>query len=149
MLTLPEIVTFGGWIAAGLVALIGIFNIQSRNRRRDDDATATSLINNLKTTVELQAKTIERLEKNQNEMAGTLKHLEGRNKVLEELFKGRDPQMQEFLKGAPQLMEMARQTNEFTKTTAEGLTKLETALTTFVATIQPHLVHTAHAEDAG
>ena len=46
------------------------------------------------------------------QMRDSLNHLQGRNAVLEELFKGRDPQMQNFLKDAPQLIQLAKANSE-------------------------------------
>ena len=111
-----------GWIIAGALALAGVFNAKFRERRRESDETATNLINNLRTTVEVQEKSIAKMQHDMDEhtkqrdieikdLRDKVHNLSGRNSVLEDLFKGRDPAMQLFLKDAPNLMTIARQNN--------------------------------------
>ena len=61
-------------------------------------------------------------------------HLTGRNSMLEDLFKGRDPLMQDFYKKAPKMIEAVNKNGE-------DLRKLEQTLRKFVDTITPVLMH--------
>ena len=61
-----------------------------------------------------------------------LKHLSGRNSMLEDLFKGRDPQMQTFLKEAPTLIELTKKDHELIEQSSEAVTALVKTMNEFV-----------------
>lgn len=136
------ILTIGGWIIAGVLAVVGVFNKQSRERRREDEDVASNLIKNLQTTVEVQEKTIAKMQetmekhtKERNEEMQKLRdqmtHISGRNSMLEDLFKGRDPQMQAFLKEAPMLVEIIKADHELIEENTKMLTALGSAMSKF------------------
>ena len=132
---LGQIIPNIGWVLAGAFALLGMFNSKQRERRRDDDITAANLINTLKTTVDIQEKAIAKMRTDMEEhtrqrdveikeLRDKVHNLSGRNGVLEDLFKGRDPGMQNFLKEAPMLMDIARENNGLAKETSKALVNL-------------------------
>lgn len=120
---------------AGLLAIVGIFNYQSKQRRVDDDTTANNLINNLKSTTELQEKEINTLRGKEIEQGKEIAHLQGQVKVLSDILQGRDPAMQEFLKHAPELVTIARENNGLAKANSEAMTNLTKAITGLVTSM--------------
>ena len=82
-----------------------------------------------------QSRDIELLKTQMIEQKSQLDHFKGRNAVLEELFKGRDPQMQAFLKDAPTLMEIAQSNNQLAKATNESVGSLADAVRELVERI--------------
>lgn len=123
--------------AAGALAVFGVFNTTMRARRREDDQTASNLIQNLKTTTELQDKEITRLRDKETQQGKEIAHLQGQLKVLTEIMQGRDPQMQQFLKSAPELIEIARENNGLAKEQSKAMTELTTSIAALVAAITP------------
>lgn len=126
-----------GYVVAGVLYVIGLFDKQRQDRIRADDTTATNLINNLRATTELQEKEIGQLRAEKIEQGREIAHLQGQIKTLTEVMQGRDPAMQSFLRDAPSLMQIVRENNDLSKTSAEALTKLTTAMTAFLKTA-PH-----------
>lgn len=140
------IFTLGGWAVAGVFIIIGFFGQSSKLRREEADKLADGLIQRLNQTVEQQTKDIAKMQadmeahtKSRDEeirkLSDDLKHMQGRNAVLEELFKGRDPQMQAFLKDAPMLMEIAQSNNQLAKATNESVGSLADAVRELVERI--------------
>lgn len=138
----------GGWIIAGVLAVVGVFNKQSRERRKEDESVASNLIKNLQTTAEIQQKEIEKMkedasahskerDKEVQALREDLKHLGGRNSMLEDLFKGRDPQMQAFLSEVPLLMEITKKDHELIEQGSKSLTVLVEAMTQFLESHTP------------
>ena len=132
-----------GWVVAGGFGLYGIFNKKQRERRIDDDQTASNLITNLKTSLDIQEKTITKMQSDMEmhskardvqikELSEKVHNLTGRNGILEDLFKGRDPAMQNFLKDAPILMTIAHENNGLAKETSGALVNLTQTIQSLV-----------------
>lgn len=143
---------FGGYALVGLLAILGYFKKGSDDRRSEETKLADGLITRLQQTVDQNAKDMLKMQadmekhtKDRDEqirkLSDDLKHMQGRNSVLEDLFKGRDPAMQAFLKDAPSLIGIARENNGLAKEMAQGLGSLESTLAKFVDTLQPILIH--------
>ncbi len=130
--SLLPLLNLAGWIVAGAIGVFGVFNGQWRQRRAEDDSTATNLINNLRTTTELQEKEIVALRAKEVEQGREIAHLQGQVKILSEVMQGRDPAMQKFLTDAPTLMTIAKENNGLAKETAHALNGLADAITAFV-----------------
>ena len=133
----------GGWVIAGVLTFVGLFNKQARERRREDEEVASNLIKNLQNTVDIQEKKISKMQedmafhtkerdKEVQNLREELKHLSGRNSMLEDLFKGRDPQMQTFLKEAPTLIELTKKDHELIEQSSEAVTALVKTMNEFV-----------------
>lgn len=142
----------GGYFVVGLFVFLGYFKRSTDDRRSEADKLADGLITRLQQTVDQQAKDMTALQEQMNkhtvqrdaeikDLRGKVDHLTGRNGVLEDLFKGRDPAMQTFLKEAPTLITIARENNGLAKEMADGLGSLENTLMKFVDTLQPLLIH--------
>lgn len=131
------IITWGGYVIAGILAIVGAFNLQRQAQRTADDQTAANLIQNLKTTTELQEKEITRLRDKEAAQGKELAHLQGQLTMLKEIFQGRDPEMQEFLKTVPQLMIIAHENNGLAKAQADALAALTSQITALVVAITP------------
>lgn len=142
------LITLGGYAMAAILFIVAQFDKARREREQADDATASRLITNLKTTTELQEKEMERMrgemashkKERDEEIKGLtekVNHMGGRNAVLEDLFKGRDPAMQVFLKDAPTLIALTKETNELAKGGNKSLDALTATLTRFVEAL-PH-----------
>lgn len=140
------ILTISGWAVAGIFVIIGFFGQGNKTRKEESDKLADGLINRLQQTVEQQTKDIFKMQqdmventKNRDEeirkLSDDLKHMQGRNAVLEDLFKGRDPAMQVFLKDAPHLFEITEQNNNFAKVTHDAITELAKAMKDLVERI--------------
>jgi outer membrane murein-binding lipoprotein Lpp len=145
-------VAVSGYVIAGVFALRGQWDTAAKQKRSEADELSDKLIERLQQTVDQQSKDLENMrvamEKHTSErnkevqtLRDDLKHLQGRNGVLEDLFRGRDPAMQAFLKDAPTLMEIARENNGLARETGQGLQKLEATLSRFVDNLSPLLIH--------
>lgn len=145
------ILGFGGYAIVGALVVLGFFK-KDDSRRTESDSIADTLINRLQQTVEQQTKDIARMQfdmdrhtKDRDEqirkLSDELQHMKGRNSVLEDLFKGRDPAMQAFLKDAPALFDVAKENNGLAREMAQGLGSLEGTLSRFIETLQPILIH--------
>lgn len=121
-----------GWVVAGILVVIGLFNRQTKQNRKDDDETASNLISNLKTTVDLQEKTINSLNAKMEITNKELHQMQGRNSVLESLFNGNENSILAFLKQAPKLLEIAEDNNKLTKENFTATTNLTTAIAELV-----------------
>lgn len=139
-----EVLGLGGYAVVGFLAVFGYFK-KDDGRRKESDDLADTLIERLQQTVNQQTKDLAKMQvdmehhtKDRDEqirkLSDDLKHMQGRNSILEDLFKGRDPGMQDFLKNAPELLSTTRETSV-------GLQNLEATLRHFVDTLQPLLIH--------
>ena len=146
--TITLILTMGGWIIAGVLGIVGFFDRGKRERRKEDDDVASNLIKNLQVTADVQEKKIIKMQeemeahgkerdKEVQALREELKHLSGRNSMLEDLFKGRDPQMQAFLKDVPILMEITKKDHELIEQGSQALTVLVETMTKFLESYKP------------
>lgn len=136
------IITVGGWTIAGGLALYGVFNTQQRAREKESDQTASNLITNLRTTVDLQEKELTRLRDKETAQGKEIAHLSGQLAMLERVVQGRDPAMQAFLKDAPGLFQIARENNGLAKANSEAITALTSSITLLVEALH----HNGHKE---
>lgn len=143
------ILALGGYVLAGVFAFGGLMDRQSKSRNKESDDLADTLINRLKQTVEQQTKDIEKMDQNFKtqsikrdseimKLQTDLSHLQGRNAVLEDLFKGRDPAMQAFLKEAPDMIAGVRENNQLVKGTVTAVKEMAEAVKSLVARIDAH-----------
>jgi uncharacterized coiled-coil protein SlyX len=135
--TLLTIFGYAGWGIAGVFGIIGLFDRSARARRQEDDATASNLITNLRTTTDLQEKEIGVLRAKEIEQGKEIAHLQGQVKTLSEIMQGRDPSMQSFFKEAPELLVMVKENNQSAKESAAAIVSLTNALTKLVITMTP------------
>lgn len=137
------LLAFGGYAMFGIFAAFGYFNRQDTTRTKESDQLADTLIKRLQQTVDQQAKDLARMDTDMKahtekrdveikKLQGDLSHLTGRNSVLEDLFKGRDPGMQMFLKEAPELIRVAQENNVLGKSTAVSVKIMADAMTTLI-----------------
>lgn len=140
-----SILGIGGYFIVGLFVFLGLFKKNKDERAKQADNIADTLIARLQERVkQLEEDMAEHTKMRDDQiqkLQSTVDHLTGRNAVLEELFKGRDPAMQTFLKEAPTLITIARENNGLAKEVSQGLTSLENTLMKFVDTLQPLLIH--------
>lgn len=145
-------VALSGYVVAGVFAFRGQWDAASKQKREEADKLADGLITRLQQTVEQQSKDLETMKgemdrhtKERNaevqQLRDDLKHLQGRNSVLEDLFKGRDPAMQSFFKDAPKLFDMAETNHGLINETNAEIKNLAQTLAKFVDAIQPVLIH--------
>lgn len=128
---------YGGYVVAGIFVVLGMFGMQSKSRRQENDALTSKLIENLNATVKQQESEIKKLT-TENEKQGTihreemhtlrdqLNQLSGENKVLKELFTGRNPMQEEAFKAA---IETNKAITELTHLIGELVKKLDTSAT--------------------
>ena len=135
------ILGLGGYVFAGIFAFRGQWDKKTKEKQEEDRKLSDNLIQRLQQTVDQQVKDMDEMKRQMASQRDEIKHFQGRNAVLEELFKGRDPAMQNFLKDAPNLMDIARENNGLARENMQGLKKLEDTLAKFVNTLQPLLIH--------
>lgn len=128
-----------GWIIAGVLAVIGMFNKQSRDRRTQDDQTAANLINNLKTTVDLQEKQLATMSTEKVAQGKEIANLQGQLTVVNKLLENRDPQVQAFLKEVPILVTAINESNVHSKSNQEAVINLTNMMADFLKKVTPHL----------
>lgn len=140
---LGTVAPFLGWFAFGVLAVIGLFNKSRRVQRLEDDQTASNLITNLRTTVDVQEKTINQMQvdaakkdkesrEETHALRDQLNQLVGRNTILEELFKGRDPKQDEFFKQAPDVFKIMRETHTLVQQQTNATVHLTEAITKLI-----------------
>ena len=141
------ILTIGGYCIAGGFALISLFGNSKKKLNEEDDQTASRLISNLKSTVDLQEKTLKKIEEDNRAhtkardeeiriLRTDLDHLRGRNGLLEELFKGQNPDMQRFFKESPKLIEISHSNNDLLKQSIEATNSLAGIMTDFLKQLE-------------
>lgn len=149
--TILSILGFAGYVVAGIFAFRGQWDTASKTKQSEERQLSDDLIKRLQQTVDQQAKDLEKMRDDMKEhtrvrdlevkdLRDKVKHLEGRNGVLEDLFRGRDPAMQTFLRDAPKLIEIAHANNALAKENSDALTHLTTTIASFVDTLQPLLL---------
>lgn len=147
MSTFLSIMAVFGWIIAGGLSTFGILDSQKRSRREDEDKVAQNLITNLKLTTEEQDKTIKKMQADiaqhtkerdveMKELAALVNHLQGRNSILEELFKGRNPKLDEFFKEAPSIFEITKENNEMSKSMQQSMKILTETMSDFLIKVE-------------
>ncbi len=134
---LGSVVTFGGYGIAGIFALVQMYSKSNQKRVSDNDQTATNLINNLKTTVDLQEKAIKENKALLDKTTKELHQMEGRNSVLESLFNGSENSILAFLKQAPVLMDIAKENHELATANNKAITDLTNTMNNFLLHIMP------------
>lgn len=133
--TIEHLVTFGGYILAGGLFILGLFGMGARQKRGDDDKLTQNLISNYRLTVEQQEKQIRELSEKEVAQGKQIAHLEGQVKVLSDMVALRDPETQRVFKEAPAAFATARETHEMSKANGQKIDKLTETLTTFMQTL--------------
>lgn len=123
--TLLNMFELAGWLVAGIIGFIGIFNKQRQTRRVEDDQVANNLIANLRTTTDLQEKELEKLRTKEVENGKEIAHLQGQVKVLSEILQGRDPATKEIMSQIPEIYKIGTHNGE-------SIEKLTTTMTEFM-----------------
>ena len=135
---LTSIVTYGGYILAGVFVALGMFGVQFRQRRNDNNEVTQNLIANYKLTVDEQDKKIKLSQEREIEQGKEIAHLQGQVKVLSDILQGRDPSMVAFLKDAPVLITIARENNGLAKANSEAITMLTKTISDLVGEMRSH-----------
>lgn len=146
-----NILGLGGYVIAGILAFLGIFNVQLNSRRKENEALTNELITKLDRKVKDQAEEIELVRQQTKDHAierdnqiralqDDIKTLSGKNELLENLFKGRDPIMQTVFKEAPEIFAIARENNIYSKANNVALTELTQTIKDFIATLRDNLI---------
>lgn len=134
----------GGYAVFGVMTFTGFFK-KDDSRRKESDTIADTLISRLQAQVTQMQKDMDEHAVMRDTEIKTLRsqvdHLSGRNSVLEDLFKGRDPAMQVFFKDAPKLFDIAHENNGLAKENAQAIQNLTGTMAKFVDTLQPLLIH--------
>ena len=136
-ITISAALSIGGYVIAGILFVLGLFNKQAASRRVADDTISTNLITNLQTTCNLQEKEITTLREKEVEQGKEIAHLQGQVKTLSDLMQGRDPAMQSFLGGAPELMRIAAENNKLALATSQSVKDLTGAVHALVGLLTP------------
>ena len=129
MNTTLTIISIGGYVLAGVFAFIGIFNKQRQDREKLDDQTASNLIQNLKTTVDIQKTEIAGLTEDKIEQGKTIAHLEGQVKVLTDMVALRDPETMKAIAMIPDLHLIGERNGETLKKLTDAMTDFMTKFT--------------------
>lgn len=116
--SLGNLIAGGGYVIAGILVVLGMFGMQVRARRAENDNVTQNLIDNYKATVEEQDKKLKASMEREIQQGKDLAHLQGQVKILSEILQGRDPAMQKFLAEAPELARVATENNRIAKETA-------------------------------
>lgn len=138
---------FAGYILLGVFAFVGYFKKDTSALVEEADQVRQKLISSLKDTVDQQDRTLKKMQEDMEkhtekrdlevkDLRDKLHNLTGRNAVLEDLFKGRDPAMQSFLKDAPTLITIAHENNQLGKSTAESVKRMADALASLMQHIE-------------
>jgi len=137
VLTLTNIVMFGGYIIAGVLVVLGMFGMQVRQRRGESDTVASTLINNLQASLKLTEDNLKTTMGRLDTTTKELHQMQGRNTVLEQLFNGSEGSILSFLKQAPELMRVAKENHEISQTNAAELKQLTTSINLLVTALTP------------
>lgn len=113
--------------AAAGAAWYAFFNSRN-NQRAADDSVSSNLIQNLKTTSDMQEKMIGTLTTKLDQTTKELHVMQGRNTVLEELFNGSENSILSFLKQAPELITIAKENHDLSKKNADDIAALTASI---------------------
>ena|SRR5579863_6864288 len=132
-----DFLNWGGWVVAGGFAVYGMWDKATNARHKDADDTATSLINNLKSTVDLQATQLKSYSEKLDQTTKELHLMQGRNSVLESLFNGSENSILAFIKEVPKLTRLTEENNTIAKANSDATTNLTKAITALLTKMTP------------
>jgi len=134
--TLFDWLSLIGLVTLGLFAIVGVVDRVRRERDSDANKTDDRLISLLKSSVEALERKVADLETLQQQNQVKLEELETRNKILEQVFQGKDAQTQEFYRRGFQEMDKTEQLIMITSKTNENVEKLYKAIEKHLATLE-------------
>ena len=128
---------YGGYIIAGVLVVLGMFGVQVRQRRGENDTVASNLITNLQTSLDLTEKNLKETNVKLDETTKQLHLMQGRNTVLEQLFNGSEGSIISFLKQTPELQRIAEENNALAKATSQEVRALTASIDRLVSVLTP------------
>lgn len=134
---MQSLLEYGGYIVAGILVVLGIFGVQVRQRRAEDDDVSTKLITNLQASLTLTEKNLKETNVKLDETTKQLHLMQGRNTVLEELFNGSENSILSFLKQAPELVLFAKENHTLSQKNAEDISALTSSIQDLVKALTP------------
>ena len=115
-----------GILGAAWYAFFGAKN----NQEAQGQAVSRNLIDNLQTSLDLTNVKLETTTKELHQM-------QGRNSVLEDLFKGNEGSIISTLKMIPELVASIRDSNAIAKSNADSVAKMATGIAELVGALAP------------
>lgn len=138
--TVASVIDIVAVLGAAAAAAWYAFSGQRGSQRAADDVVASNLIQNLKTTTDIQEKTISDLSIKLDNTTKDLHLMQGRNTVLETLFNGSEGSIMAFLKMAPDLQRIADENNKLAKETNANVQALTASVDKLVNALTLKLV---------
>lgn len=119
---------FTGFLVSGVFVTLGYLGMGTRDRRKESEGLADTLISRLKETVDQQTDTIASLSSKLDVTTKELHQMQGRNSVLEGLFNGSETSIIASLKLVPELLRVANESNQLAKDTSNSVGQMAKAL---------------------
>lgn len=108
----------------GVFAVVGIFDKQKRERKKEQDDADDRLIKLLQQTVtELETK-VNKYDADIQNLTKAVTELKTKNQTLLDILQGRDENTQDFYKNANEAIGVAKETNGIVKKTNENIEQL-------------------------
>jgi chromosome segregation ATPase len=133
--TVVALLELGVIAIGGFFIFTGAIGGKAKEIHGESDNIQQTLINNYRTLIDDQNKRIADLSAKEIAAGREISHLQGQVKTLEAILQGKDPAMQDFLKAAPRLLEVAEENNQLGRTTNASVAKLADAVTELVHTL--------------
>lgn len=113
-----------GAVIAGGIALYGVFDKKSRERRKDENKTEDRVIDLLQKEVEILSVKVEQQDRDIKELTKKVSALETENETLVKVLQGRDDMTQKFYKDAYIAMENIKKTYDVAIGNNNNMTEL-------------------------
>lgn len=128
------IITIGGAVVLGIVALFGVFDKRRREIRNEENGTEDRVIKLLKTEVEELTKKVNKQTADLENLTAEVEKLKAENHTLVQVLQGKDAATIQFQKDAYMAMGQIKDLVATSKQTSESVTKLATLMEGFMKT---------------
>ncbi len=134
-----DLLAIAGWIIGGVVAVKGVWDKESRERRLENDSVTKDLLENMEKKVNAQNQIIVSLSTTSDEQTKQIHKLQGANETLTAVLNGRDPAQADIFKQAPEIFAIAKENNSLSKANGAAITELTRVMQDFIKELKPLL----------
>lgn len=141
MQAIIQFLELAGLAIMGFFVITGIFGNKNKDRIKEKDDLADSLITRLQQTVDQQSKDMESMKCMLNDQQKQISILQGQNEAYQKLITLRDPATEKVFKEAPDIFHLAREGSQIQKATLQSVEQLSEKIIELIVELRPLLEH--------